>query len=417
MEHFVERFADVRLHAGIPGLGLLRDTLHEGVGHPLRARRRIPDVDALVPAVASPQVVQDPEVVVFVQIVRLRQAARGETAKVVIGQVGQKLLVLAGPGDQKALRHEPCREGDTDAGVVVRVERLARVGRVGVRGAAVAVHVDHAGDPGAQQPRRAQQGREPRREMPSQRERDYPGLQQPVPDSLLDCRDAVAVMMGVDHAGHDRDAIGAEDRRVRVPAAQGFPVADLGDRAVLDPNRRIAQNRIVLPAAGDDPPASNQHRIAHHPQPPARPCASEFELPACAAKAISRFAYGSTWTLGVRGVRKTVFDEARVPKHRTRRPVRPCRHSREGGNPRIWATGILRCTLHLINVKWSWCAARNRSMPAADGLAYADGRIAAGRVQPNPGDASVNLSRGISIRPLESIRSTMRSHPFDARVA
>ena len=223
VEHFVERFRDVCLHAGIPGLGLLGDALHEGVRDPLRARRRIPNVDALVPAVASPQVVQDPEVVVFVQIVRRRQAARGEAANVFIRQTGQKLLVLARARDQKTLRHESCREGDTDAGVVVGGERLAGVGRISRRSAAVAVHVDHAGHSGAQQPRRAQQGREPRRETPSQRKRNQPGLQQPVLDSLLDCRDAVAVMMGVDHAGHDCDAIGAEDRRVRVPAAQRTP--------------------------------------------------------------------------------------------------------------------------------------------------------------------------------------------------
>ena len=142
-------------------------------------------------------------------------------------------------------------------------ECLAGVGRVSLRGAAVAVHVDHAGNAGAQQPCSAQQRREPRRETPSQRERQQPGLEQPIADSLLDGRDAIAVMMGVDHAGHDRDAFRTQDRRARVPAPQRVPVADFGDRAVLDSYRRVVQHRIAIPTAGDDPPPSNQYRVAH----------------------------------------------------------------------------------------------------------------------------------------------------------
>ena len=280
VQHLVERFRDVRLHAGVAGLRLLGDALHEGVRHPLRPRRRIPDVDAVVPAMASPQVVDDSEVVVLVEVVRRRHAARGEATELVVGQAGQEFLVLAGSGDEEALGHEPRREGHADAGVVVRVEGLAGIGRIVVRGAPVAVYVDHAGDAGAQQPRRAQQGIESRCEAPTQREREQPGLQQPVPDPLLYSGDAVAVMMGVDHAGHDRDAFGAEDRRVRVPAAQGLPVSDLGDRAVLDADRSIAQHRIVFPASSDNPSPSNQHRIAHRPQPPSEPRASELEPPA-----------------------------------------------------------------------------------------------------------------------------------------
>ena len=69
MQHLVERFRDVGLHAGVAGLGLLGDALHEGVRDPLRARRCVPDGDAVVPAMASPQVVDDAEVVVFVQVV------------------------------------------------------------------------------------------------------------------------------------------------------------------------------------------------------------------------------------------------------------------------------------------------------------------------------------------------------------
>ena len=245
VEHFVERFRDVRLHAGVAGLRLLGDALHEGVRDPQRTRRCIPDVDAVVRAIALPQVVDDSEVVVFGEVVRPRNAAPGEAAQLVVGQAGQESLVLPRPRDQEALRHESRREGDPDAGIVVGGECLASIGRIGIRGAAVAVHVDHAGDAGAQQPRRAQQRREPRRETPSQRERQQPGLEQPIADSLLDGRDAIAVMMGVDHAGHDREAVGAHGRRVGMPAAQCLPVADFDDRfrSRRIPPRHSAPNR------------------------------------------------------------------------------------------------------------------------------------------------------------------------------
>ena len=263
VQHFVERFRDVCLHAGIPGLGLLGDALHEGVRDPLRARRCIPDVDALVPAVASPQVVDDPEVVVLVQGVRRRKPVRGEAANVFIRQTGKELLVLARARDQKALRHEPRREGDPDACIVVRSKRVAGVGRVRVRGPAVAVHVDHTGDPGAQQPCRAQKRCRPRREASPQRERQQPGLEQPIPDPLLDGGDTVAVMMGVDHAGHDRESLGAQGRRAGMPAAQRLPVADFDNRLVLDAYRCVVQHRIAFCAAGDDPASADQCRVAH----------------------------------------------------------------------------------------------------------------------------------------------------------
>ena len=126
------------------------------------------------------------------------------------------------------------------------------LGRIGIGGAAVAVHVHHAGDPGAQQPRRAQQGIESRREAPAQRERDQPGLQQAVPDSLPDGRDAVVVVMGVDHARHDCN------RSRRAVASRGTG----NTRPRRDSHRRLAGIRLANDSRPQRPmPPDSQAQI------------------------------------------------------------------------------------------------------------------------------------------------------------
>ena len=81
---------------------------------------------ALICAIAAPQVVDDAEIVVLVEVFHRRNPTLGETADIV-GQAGEEGRVLVSARDQKALRHQDNRKGDPDAGIVVGLERLARV--------------------------------------------------------------------------------------------------------------------------------------------------------------------------------------------------------------------------------------------------------------------------------------------------
>ena len=258
---FVERFRHMGLDVGVVAFRRLGDLLHEIGAHPLRAGRAVPNVNPGMIRIGARHVVHDAEIVVAVDAARRRQFGLRVAAQL-FRQAGDELLVLAVAGNQVALERRARREGRAHAGEVVAFEGAVDLLRVGRRRAAAAMDVDHRGDARRKQPRRADQGGELHVLRPQTIAGKQPRFEMEIGHALLDAGAAGAVVMRVDQPGHEGDAIGTHDRRIRMRDGEIGPGAHRLDRIPLEHHRAVGDHVIFIGAA-DHPAAACNRQLAH----------------------------------------------------------------------------------------------------------------------------------------------------------
>ena len=125
-------------------------------------------------------------------------------------------------------------ESDSKSRLFVRAKCATDICGVGFRSSTAAMHIDDAGDAGAEQPAIADERAQIRIRRPHAAAAQDPRFQLQVGHTMLRTGDTVAVMVGVDETGQHGHPVGAQDRRAGMGIADRIPGADLADGIALD---------------------------------------------------------------------------------------------------------------------------------------------------------------------------------------